>query len=42
MRTTKISMKETINSPYKTANMLERRQQYFAEMAIIHWLKNLE
>ena len=42
LRTTKISIKETINSPYITANMLERRQQYFAEMAIIHWLKNLE
>ncbi|MNK07482.1 Nicotinamide-nucleotide amidohydrolase PncC [compost metagenome] len=32
---------DTITSPYKFANMHERRQQYFAELALIFWLKNL-
>lgn len=34
-------VKDIIVSPYKTQNMYERSQQYFAEMAIIFWLKNL-
>ncbi|WP_373999203.1 competence/damage-inducible protein A [Bdellovibrio bacteriovorus] len=34
-------LKDVITSPYKTANMRERRHQYFAEMALIFWMKNL-
>lgn len=34
-------VKDFITSPYKTMNMKERRHQYFAEMAVIFWLKNL-
>ncbi|WP_413944304.1 competence/damage-inducible protein A [Bdellovibrio sp. HCB-162] len=34
-------LKDIIETPYKTANMRERRHQYFAEMALIFWLKNL-
>lgn len=34
-------LKDIITSPYKTLNMRERRHQYFAEMALIFWLKNL-
>ncbi|WP_291515490.1 competence/damage-inducible protein A [Bdellovibrio sp. ArHS] len=33
--------KDFITSPYTTANMRERRHQYFAEMALIFWMKNL-
>lgn len=32
---------DIIDSPYVTANMKERRLQYFAEMALLFWLKNL-
>lgn len=32
---------DTITSPYKTRNMSERRQQYFSEMALIFWLKQI-
>lgn len=34
-------IKDVLTSPYKTVNMKERRHQYFAEMALIFWLKNL-
>ena len=34
-------LKDELTSPYKTTNMRERRKQYFAEFAIIFWLKNL-
>lgn len=34
-------IKDIITTPYKTANMKDRRHQYFAEMALIFWLKNL-
>ncbi|AHZ86417.1 competence/damage-inducible protein A [Bdellovibrio bacteriovorus] len=34
-------VKDFITSPYKSANMKERRHQYFAEMALIFWLRNL-
>lgn len=34
-------VKDLISCPYKTMNMKERRHQYFAEMALIFWLKNL-
>ncbi|WP_374078853.1 competence/damage-inducible protein A [Bdellovibrio bacteriovorus] len=34
-------VKDYVTGPYKTANMRERRHQYFAEMALIFWLKNL-
>lgn len=34
-------LKDFITSPYKTANMRDRRHQYFAELAIIFWLKNI-
>lgn len=30
---------DVISSPYKTANMAERRLQYFAEMALVLWTK---
>lgn len=34
-------IKDLIDSPYKTSNMKDRRHQYFSEMALIFWLKNL-
>lgn len=34
-------VKDIITSPYKTPSMRERRHQYFAEMALIFWVKNL-
>lgn len=34
-------VKDFITSPYKSANMKERRHQYFAEMALIFWIRNL-
>lgn len=34
--------KDILTSPYKTANMRERRKQYFAELALIFWMKNLK
>jgi molybdenum cofactor synthesis domain-containing protein len=34
--------KDQITSPYKTANMRERRQQYFAELALIFWMKKIK
>ncbi|WII73358.1 competence/damage-inducible protein A [Bdellovibrio sp. 22V] len=35
-------IKDIITTPYKTANMRERRHQYMAEMALIFWIKNLQ
>ncbi|MFS4457779.1 competence/damage-inducible protein A [Bdellovibrio sp. HCB2-146] len=32
---------DIIPSPYKTANMAERRLQYFAEMAMVNWVRML-
>lgn len=34
-------VKDFVSTPYKTMNMKERRHQYFAEMALLFWLKNL-
>lgn len=34
-------VKDIVATPYTTMNMRERRHQYFAEMALIFWLKNL-
>jgi len=34
-------LRDTVTTPYKTANMKERRHQYFAEKALLFWLKNL-
>lgn len=34
--------KDIIGSPYHTTNMKERRLQYFAEMALIFWLRQLQ
>ncbi|AFY00877.1 competence/damage-inducible protein A [Bdellovibrio bacteriovorus] len=34
-------VKDFVTSPYKSANMKERRHQYFAEMALIFWVRNL-
>ncbi len=34
-------LKTVITAPYKTTNMRERRLQYFAEMALVFWAKNL-
>jgi molybdenum cofactor synthesis domain-containing protein len=31
----------SITAPYKTSSMRERRQQFFAESALIHWLRHL-
>ncbi len=31
-----------LTTPYKTQNMKERRQQYFAELAILFWLRHLK
>lgn len=31
-----------LTTPYKTSNMKERRQQYFAELAILFWLRQLK
>ena len=36
-----VHSEEIFPSPYKTANMQERSQQYFAEKALIFWLRNL-
>ena len=38
----KKSHKAEIQTPYKTQNMLERRKQYIAELALIEWLQFLE
>lgn len=35
-------LKDYISSPYRTVNMKARRHQYFAEMALIFWLRNLQ
>ena len=32
---------DILDSPYKTMPMRERRAQYFAEMAMIFWLRHL-
>jgi hypothetical protein len=32
---------DTIETPYQSANMQERRLQYFAECALIFWLKQM-
>lgn len=37
----KRKFKTIISSPYKTMTMQERRRQYFAEMALVFWLANL-
>lgn len=34
-------VKDVIVGPYRSMNMRERRHQYFAEMALIFWIKNL-
>lgn len=34
-------VKDFVTTPYKTANMKERRHQYFAEMALIFWHRHL-
>ncbi len=34
--------KDRLTSPYKTANMKERSQQYMAEQALIFWLRQLK
>lgn len=34
-------LQKQIEAPMKTANMDERRRQYFAEMALIEFVKNL-
>lgn len=31
-----------IQTPYKTQNMVDRRKQYVAELALIEWLQFLE
>lgn len=35
------TLRDFVSSPYPTANMRERRHQYFAEVAILFWLRNL-
>ncbi len=37
----KIGLNRKIQSPYKTANMIERSKQMFTELALIEWMKSL-